>query len=182
MADQLVKRIEVEKNALANQVEELRKELEATRQPRTQGSSTSGDESDTSGNLNSGVCNMVNACFMILELCGHSEVKCQARSLTISCYFPYVSACASLFATDALVLISNQVEGGETSSHACVELQTPSKSNLVKRTISSTDLTSGLFQELYDAIESDQFDFSFGGAALDLPQEWFGSFQECINA
>jgi hypothetical protein len=132
MADQLVKRIEVEKNALANQVEELRKELEATRQPRTQGSSTSGDESDTSGNLNSGVCNMV--------------------------------------------------EGGETSSHACVELQTPSKSNLVKRTISSTDLTSGLFQELYDAIESDQFDFSFGGAALDLPQEWFGSFQECINA
>jgi hypothetical protein len=62
-----------------------------------------------------------------------------------------------------------------------VELQSPSKSNLVKRIISSTDLTSGLFQELYDAFESDQFNVSLGGAALDIPQEWFGSFPECMN-
>jgi hypothetical protein len=78
MAEQLAERIEVEKNALAKQVEELKKELEATLQPRTQGSSASGDESDISGNFNSGVGDMVNTCFMILELCGHSQVKCQA--------------------------------------------------------------------------------------------------------
>ncbi|KAG0612436.1 hypothetical protein M758_6G027500 [Ceratodon purpureus] len=133
IAEQLAKRIQVEKNALAKQVEELKKELEATRQPRMQGSSTSGDESDTSANLNSGVCDMV--------------------------------------------------EGGETSPDAPVDAQTPSKGNPMKRIISSTDLTTGLFQELYDAFESDQFDVSLGDAASDLLQEeWYGSFTECLNA
>ncbi|KAG0568580.1 hypothetical protein KC19_6G030600 [Ceratodon purpureus] len=133
IAEQLAKRIQVEKNALAKQVEELKKELEATRQPRTQGSSASGDESDTSGNLNSGVCDMV--------------------------------------------------EGGETSPDAPVDAQTPSKGNPMKRIISSTDLTTGLFQELYDAFESDQFDVSLGDGASDLLQEeWYGSFTECLNA
>jgi hypothetical protein len=53
-----------------------------------------------------------------------------------------------------------------------------------KRTISSTDLLShGIFQELYDAIESDQFEVSFGAEVTDLLQEqWFGSFTECLNA
>ena len=77
----------------------------------------------------------------------------------------------------------NQVEGGETSPDAPVDAQTPSKGNPMKRIISSTDLTTGLFQELYDAFESDQFDVSLGDAASDLLQEeWYGSFTECLNA
>lgn len=61
MAEQLARKIAVEKNALAKRVEELRKELEVTRLPHLQGScADSGDESNTSENFNSGVCDMVS--------------------------------------------------------------------------------------------------------------------------
>ena len=62
MAEALAKKIEAEKIALAKQVEELRKELEASRHPSTHGSFESGDESNTNENLNSGVCDMVSVC------------------------------------------------------------------------------------------------------------------------
>jgi len=65
MAEQLAKKIALEKNELAKKVEELRKELEGARNARRHGSSDSGDDSndsDTSGNLDSGVCDMVSSC------------------------------------------------------------------------------------------------------------------------
>lgn len=53
----------------------------------------------------------------------------------------------------------------------------------VKRNTSSTDLSGSIFQELYDAIDSDQFDISIGGEVSDrLEEEWIGSFTECLNA
>lgn len=62
-------------------------------------------------------------------------------------------------------------------------LQTPSKSNPVKLSISSADLKTGSFQELYEAFESDQFDINLGDEVPDLLQEeWYGSFTECLNA
>ncbi len=78
----------------------------------------------------------------------------------------------------------NQVEGGETSSHPCASLQTPSKDNsVIKRIKSSTDLTSDLFRELYDPFETlDQFDVSLGGVVPDLQEEWYGSFAQCLNS
>jgi len=58
------------------------------------------------------------------------------------------------------------------------------KFDIRKRNISSTDLLShGIFQELYDAIDSDQFDVCLGAEVTDLLQEeWYGSFTECLNA
>lgn len=78
MAEQLAKKIELEKNELAKKVEELSKELEAARHPHTHGSSDSGDdsnESNTSGNLNSGVCDMVSSFFSRFGV----TLKCNVR-------------------------------------------------------------------------------------------------------
>lgn len=84
-----------------------------------------------------------------------------------------------------------QVEGGKSSSDTSVlELETLGNSDNVstnfdakKRNISSTDLSCSMFQELYDAIDSHQFDVSVGAEVQDLLQEeWFGTFTKCLNA
>lgn len=53
-----------------------------------------------------------------------------------------------------------------------------------KHNLSTTDEVShGIFQDLYDAIESDQFDVCLGAEVTDaLQEEWYGSFTECLNA
>jgi len=53
-----------------------------------------------------------------------------------------------------------------------------------KHNLSTTDEVShGIFQDLYDAIESDQFDVCLDAEVTDLLQEeWYGSFTECLNA
>jgi hypothetical protein len=53
-----------------------------------------------------------------------------------------------------------------------------------KRNLSTTDeVTHGIFQDLYDVIESDQLDVCLGAEVTELLQEeWYGSFTECLNA
>ena len=58
IAEELAKKFQTEKNAMAKEVEELRQELEAARRSRAQGPPDSGDESK---DVNSGVCNMVKS-------------------------------------------------------------------------------------------------------------------------
>ena len=92
-----------------------------------------------------------------------------------------------------VTLIPIQVEGDGSSPDSSVELETSSKGHpengsvtsnaKIKRGISNTDLSGGIFQDLYDAIDSDDFNVSIGGEVPDLlEEEWFGSFTECLNA
>lgn len=64
IAEQLAKRITLDKNKLAKKVEELRKELEAARHALSHSLSDSGDDSNvcnTSSNPDSGACDMVSS-------------------------------------------------------------------------------------------------------------------------
>ncbi|KAG0586110.1 hypothetical protein KC19_2G064900 [Ceratodon purpureus] len=91
--------------------------------------------------------------------------------------------------------VCNMVEeGGSSRDTLVVKLETSSKGyreNVptnseikIERNTSGTDLSGSIFQELYDAIDSDQYDGSnIGGEVTDLlEEEWIGSFTDCLNA
>ncbi|XP_024399812.1 uncharacterized protein [Physcomitrium patens] len=82
--------------------------------------------------------------------------------------------------------ICNMDEGVAASSWTCVEQPKDNPRSVLmtlddkKQNISSTDVSRGTFQELYDPIDLNQFD---GVGVPDLLQEgWYGSFTECLNA
>ena len=84
-------------------------------------------------------------------------------------------------------------EGGSSRDTLVVKLETSSKGyreNVptnteikIERNTSGADLSGSIFQELYDAIDSDQYDGSnIGGEVTDLlEEEWIGSFTDCLN-
>lgn len=146
MAEQLAKRITLDRNELAKKVEELRKQLEEVRHALSHSLSDSGDDSNvcnTTANLDSGVCDMVEG--------GET----------------------SAFEVKAVPKGTNNPE---TVGTMMVDTR--------KRKLSTTDEVShGIFQDLYDAIDSDQFDVCLGAEVTELLQEeWYGSFTECLNA
>lgn len=88
--------------------------------------------------------------------------------------------------------LCNMVGGGEASQVADVKLETSSKGDLknvygnfdaMKRNISSSDLSRGIYGDLYSVLDSIQFDVGIGAEVPDLlKEEWYGSFTECLNA
>lgn len=86
--------------------------------------------------------------------------------------------------------ICDQVDGGLISPDACIKLEISSKGSpptastfgAKKRNFSCIDMSRGFFQELYDEIDSDQFDASISGVPVLLQEQWYGSFTECLNA
>lgn len=85
-----------------------------------------------------------------------------------------------------LMVFFFQDEGVAASSWTCVEQPKDNPRSVLmtlddkKQNISSTDVSRGTFQELYDPIDLNQFD---GVGVPDLLQEgWYGSFTECLNA
>lgn len=143
MAEQLAKRVTLDKNELAKKVEELKKQLEVARQALSHSSSDSGDDSNTSANHDSGVCDMDEG--------GET----------------------SAFEVEAVPKGINKPKSVGTTT---VDTR--------KRNLSTADEVShGIFQDLYDVIESDQLDVCLGAEVTELLQEeWYGSFTECLNA
>jgi len=160
LAVQMAKKYETEKNNLAKKVEELMKELKLARCPQPGTPDSDGDRSATSQHMaSSGVCDMVEG--------GLSESAIEVKSkddmgqkLQLSpCSFPPPS--------------SKSQNGPPLNPFSMKKLEVPV----------SEEMPQALFQELFDSIDSQNFEIGAVDAVQDIiPQEWLETFAECLSA